>query len=60
MRMLHNMRIVELAEELIWFGIECKGQSPNQGHSPKSFYFACGGAEPRLTSGGEAAAEKLK
>ena len=32
------------------------GQSPNQGHSPDQFRWAYGGAEPRLTSGGEAGA----
>jgi hypothetical protein len=33
------------------------GQSPNQGHSPISNFSVNGGAEPRLTSGGKAAAE---
>jgi len=31
------------------------GQRPNQGLSPKAFENLDGGAEPRLTSGGEAA-----
>ena len=32
------------------------GQSPNQGRSPPGVFKVDGGAEPRLTSGGEAVA----
>jgi hypothetical protein len=41
-----------------WYGLWPinLGHSPNQGHSPALFLGASGGAEPRLTSGGEAAA----
>jgi hypothetical protein len=41
-----------------WYGLWPinLGHSPNQGHSPAVFLGASGGAEPRLTSGGEAAA----
>ena len=31
-----------------------RGQSPNRGHSPKSYFLRYGGAQPRLTSGGVA------
>ena len=33
---------------------ESTGHSPNQGHSPLTLWNDSGGAEPRLTSGGEA------
>jgi hypothetical protein len=36
------------------------GHRPNRGHSPSSRWNWDGGAEPRLTSGGEAAAEGAK
>ena len=36
------------------------GQRPNQGHSPNQNDQANGGAEPRLTSGGEAGADGIK
>jgi len=39
------------------FGLTLSGQSPDQGHSPVFFLITYGGAEPRLTSGGGAAAE---
>jgi len=34
------------------------GQRPNQGHSPNLSNNLYGGAEPRLTSGGEAATKR--
>ena len=40
---------------LVWPWPKRLGRSPNQGQSPRSFFDA-GEAEPRLTSGGEAAA----
>jgi hypothetical protein len=36
------------------------GQRPNQGRSPLSNIRANGGAEPRLTSGGEAGVDGVK
>jgi hypothetical protein len=45
-----------------WFGLcPCfMGQRPNQGPSPMPFENLSGEAEPRLTSGGEAAADGVK
>ena len=42
-----------------WYGLRPnkQGQSPHRGHSPISISQLSGGAEPRLTSGGEAGAE---
>ena len=48
------MRVESKNEKLI--EREGKGQSPDQGRSPKSQKVACGKAEPCLTSGGEAVA----
>jgi hypothetical protein len=38
------------------FALNQQGQSPDQGHSPIPLESVDGGAKPRLTSGGEAAA----
>src|ERR1041384_2170994 len=37
------------------FRFNAEGQRPDQGHSPKFPFYTSGGAQPRLTSGGQAA-----
>ena len=48
--------VVELWMKLSRFELGVKGKARTRGIAPKSVGFSGGGAEPRLTSGGEAAA----
>src|SRR5215216_3734926 len=45
MRMLRD-EYSRTAEQIIWFWIECKGQSPDQGHSPSLFFLTAAGHSP--------------